>query len=111
MINRFNRCDGGLSGVRGQALVELLDEEEIKIPSLICFSSVDGERLSSGESFADCLEIMNKSEKVAAVGLNCTPPQFMEHLICLFKKVRGGGGAALQDSSDICSSTLPRGPD
>ncbi|CAA7401428.1 unnamed protein product [Spirodela intermedia] len=72
--------------IEAQALVELLDEEQIQIPSLICFSSVDGEHVSSGESFADCLEIVNKSEKVAAVGLNCVPPQFIEHLICQFKK-------------------------
>ncbi|CAA6664826.1 unnamed protein product [Spirodela intermedia] len=57
--------------IEAQALVELLDEEQIQIPSLICFSSVDGEHVCSGESFADCLEIVNKSEKVAAVGLNC----------------------------------------
>ncbi|XP_078444693.1 homocysteine S-methyltransferase family protein [Wolffia australiana] len=72
--------------IEAQALVELLDEEEIKIPSLICFSSVDGEKLPSGELFANCLDIINKSEKVAAVGINCTPPQFIERLICLFKE-------------------------
>lgn len=70
-----------------QALVELLEEEKVQVPSWICFSSVDGKNLSSGESFADCLKILNASEKVAVVGVNCTPPQFIEGIICEFRKV------------------------
>jgi homocysteine S-methyltransferase len=68
-------------------LVELLEEENIQVPSWICFSSVDGKHLCSGESFADCLKIINASEKVAVVGVNCTPPQFIEGIITEFKKV------------------------
>jgi homocysteine S-methyltransferase len=70
-----------------QALVELLEEEDIQVPSWICFSSVDGKHLCSGESFGDCLQIINGSEKVAIVGVNCTPPQFVEGIIREFKKV------------------------
>jgi homocysteine S-methyltransferase len=70
-----------------QALVELLEEEDIQVPSWICFSSVDGKHLCSGESFGDCLQIINASEKVAIVGVNCTPPQFVEGIIREFKKV------------------------
>lgn len=70
-----------------QALVELLEEENVQIPSWICFTSVDGENAPSGESFKDCLEAINKSDKVGAVGINCAPPHFMENLICKFKQV------------------------
>ncbi|KAF6165723.1 hypothetical protein GIB67_012620, partial [Kingdonia uniflora] len=70
-----------------QACVELLDEEDGCIPSWICFSSVDGEHAPSGETFKDCLEIINKSDKVSAVGINCTPPQFIESLISKFKQM------------------------
>jgi S-methylmethionine-dependent homocysteine/selenocysteine methylase len=70
-----------------QVLVELLEEEDIQVPSWICFSSVDGKHLCSGESFGDCLQIINGSEKVAIVGVNCTPPQFVEGIIRAFKKV------------------------
>jgi homocysteine S-methyltransferase len=70
-----------------QALVELLEEEDIQVPSWICFSSVDGKHLCSGESFGDCLQIINASEKVAIVGVNCTPPQFVEGIIREVKKV------------------------
>lgn len=71
--------------LEAQACVELLDEENVQIPSWICFSSVDGEHAPSGESFKECLEILNKSDKVSVVGINCTPPQFIESLICKFK--------------------------
>lgn len=70
-----------------QACVELLEEENIQIPSWICFSSVDGENAPSGESFKECLDILNKSVKVNAVGINCAPPHFIESLVCKFKEV------------------------
>lgn len=70
-----------------QACVELLEEENIQIPSWICFTSVDGENAPSGESFKDCFDIINKSSKVHAVGINCAPPHVIESLICKFKEV------------------------
>lgn len=70
-----------------QAIVELLEEENIHIPSWICFSCVDGQHAASGESFKECLDIINKSDKVAMAGINCAPPHFVESLICKFKKL------------------------
>lgn len=67
--------------------MELLDEENIEIPSWICFSSVDAENAPSGESFRECLDIINKSNKVSAVGINCAPPHFILSLIQRFKEV------------------------
>ncbi|KAL3631329.1 Nuclear SAM-dependent mono-and asymmetric methyltransferase [Castilleja foliolosa] len=72
--------------LEAQALVELLDEENISIPSWICFSSVDGENAPSGESFKECLNIINKSDKIRAVGINCAPPQFVLNLVHKFKE-------------------------
>lgn len=71
--------------LEAQACVELLEEENIKIPSWICFTSVNGENAPSGESFQECLDVINRSNKVNAVGINCAPPHFMEGLICKFK--------------------------
>lgn len=73
--------------LEAQALVGLLEEEIVQIPSWICFSSVDGENAPSGESFKECLDIINNSSKVNAVGINCAPPQFVENLICYFKEL------------------------
>lgn len=71
-----------------QACIELLEEENIQIPSWICFSSVDGENAPSGESFKECLDIINKSDRVGAVGINCAPPHFIEALIRKFTEVK-----------------------
>ncbi|KAH7516536.1 homocysteine S-methyltransferase 1 [Ziziphus jujuba] len=73
--------------LEAQACVELLEEENIEMPSWICFSSVDGENAPSGESFKECLEIINKSDRVHAVGINCAPPHFIENLICKFREI------------------------
>lgn len=70
-----------------QACAELLDEENIQVPSWICFSSVDGEHVSSGESLKECLDLLNKSDKVNIIGINCSPPHLIENLICKIKKV------------------------
>lgn len=66
--------------LEAQAYVELLEEENVQIPSSICFSSVDGENVVSGESF----------KKVAIVGINCVPPHFVRCLIQKFKKLDSG---------------------
>ncbi|XP_028780846.1 homocysteine S-methyltransferase 1-like [Neltuma alba] len=73
--------------LEANACVELLDEENVQIPSWICFTSVDGENAPSGESFKECLDAINKSDKVNAVGINCAPPHFMENIISKFKQL------------------------
>ncbi|KAM7276625.1 hypothetical protein ACFE04_018491 [Oxalis oulophora] len=73
--------------IEAQACVELLEEEDVKIPSWICFGCVDGENAPSGESLMEILDVINKSEKVSAVGINCAPPQFMESLICKLREL------------------------
>lgn len=62
--------------LEAQACAELLEEENVEIQSWICFSSVDGVNAPSGESFKDCLDVLDKSDKVTAVGINCAPPPF-----------------------------------
>ncbi|KAK2395444.1 Homocysteine S-methyltransferase family protein [Trifolium repens] len=52
--------------LEARAIVELLEEINVEIPSWICFTSVDGENAPSGERFRDCLEVINKCNKVEA---------------------------------------------
>ncbi|CAI9096213.1 OLC1v1032302C5 [Oldenlandia corymbosa var. corymbosa] len=73
--------------LEAQACAELLDEENVQIPSWICFSSLDGKNAPSGESFKECLDVLNKSKRVAAVGINCAPPHFVLDLIKNFKEL------------------------
>ncbi|KAJ4767319.1 Homocysteine S-methyltransferase family protein [Rhynchospora pubera] len=72
--------------LEAQAIVELLNEEKVNIPSWICFSSVDGKHTPSGHSFKECLEILNCCERVPAIGVNCTSPHFIDKLIHELRK-------------------------
>ncbi len=47
----------------------------------ISFSCADGERVSSGESFAECIALAAACPQVVAVGVNCTAPAFVEELL------------------------------
>ncbi|XP_077241032.1 homocysteine S-methyltransferase family protein [Tasmannia lanceolata] len=94
--------------LEAQACVELLDEEKVQIPSWICFSSVDGEHASSGESFNECLDILNKSARVNVIGINCTPPQFMENLICKFRELTEKAIAVYPNSGEVWDGRAKR---
>ncbi|CAA3006127.1 homocysteine S-methyltransferase 1 [Olea europaea subsp. europaea] len=94
--------------LEARACVELLDEENIEIPSWICFSSVDGENAPSGESFRECLDIINKSTKVGAVGINCAPPHFILSLIQRFKELTDKAIVVYPNSGEIWDGTAKR---
>lgn len=63
-----------------QALVELMTEH----PGACCwvtFSCRDGLHISSGERIRDCAHWLDSHRQVAAVGINCTAPGYVESLI------------------------------
>ncbi|WYP28601.1 homocysteine S-methyltransferase [Alkalihalobacillus sp. FSL W8-0930] len=47
----------------------------------ISFSAKDELHINSGELIADCAEWLEGETQIAAVGINCTAPQFVESLI------------------------------
>ncbi|KMT10209.1 hypothetical protein BVRB_5g119700 [Beta vulgaris subsp. vulgaris] len=73
--------------LEAQAYAELLDEENINVPAWFTFNSKDGENVVSGDSLLECASIAEASKKVVAVGINCTPPRFIQGLILSMKKV------------------------
>ncbi|KAI4349480.1 hypothetical protein L6164_010064 [Bauhinia variegata] len=73
--------------IEAQAYVELLEEEDIKIPAWFSFNSKDGINVVSGDSLMACGSIAESCKKVVAVGINCTPPRFIHGLILSLKKV------------------------
>ncbi|KAL2935849.1 Homocysteine S-methyltransferase 2 [Bienertia sinuspersici] len=73
--------------IEAQAYAELLHEEDVKIPAWFTFNSKDGENVVSGDSMLECASVAEASDKVVAVGINCTPPRFIEGLILSIKKV------------------------
>ncbi|MBO3756892.1 homocysteine S-methyltransferase [Streptococcus suis] len=57
-----------------QALVELLADDFPNVEAYISFTSQDGQSISDGTSIEKIAELINSSEQVLAVGLNCTAP-------------------------------------
>ncbi|KAL2613379.1 hypothetical protein R1flu_025071 [Riccia fluitans] len=75
------------SYVEAQALVEILEEEDLKIPAWLSYISKDGKNVVRGDSIKSCAELVERSSKVVAFGINCTPPSLCGELICAARKV------------------------
>ncbi|KAG8370249.1 hypothetical protein BUALT_Bualt14G0097300 [Buddleja alternifolia] len=73
--------------LEAQAYAELLEEESIKIPAWFSFSSKDGTNVVSGDPIEDCALIADSCEQVIGVGINCTPPRFIQGLIQSIRSV------------------------
>ncbi|XP_061993983.1 selenocysteine Se-methyltransferase-like, partial [Rosa rugosa] len=67
--------------LEAKAYAELLEEEAIDIPAWFTFASKDGINVVSGDSIFECASIANACKQVVAVGINCTPPRFIQGLI------------------------------
>lgn len=65
----------------------LLEEENINVPAWLSFNSKDGINVVSGDSMTECVSVAESSEKIVAVGINCTPPRFIRDLVLSIKKV------------------------
>ena len=63
------------------ALIELMHDSKSQIPYWISFSCKSESELSSGESFADAVKIVNDSSDAFAVGINCTAPHLVAPLL------------------------------
>lgn len=66
--------------VEAQALVKLLGEFP-NISAWISFSARDGEHTNHGESLAECAALIGEHPQLAAIGVNCTAPQYIPDLI------------------------------
>ncbi|XP_040374085.1 homocysteine S-methyltransferase 3 [Rosa chinensis] len=73
--------------LEAKAYAELLEEEAIDIPAWFTFASKDGINVVSGDSIFECASIANACKQVVAVGINCTPPRFIQGLISSIRKV------------------------
>ena len=64
-------------------------EEFPNTPYWLSFSCKDAEHVCSGQPFANCAALGNRSPNLVAVGVNCTPPQFVASLVGIAHKVTG----------------------
>ncbi len=73
----FLACETIPSFAEARALARLLD----RTPAWFSFSCRDGERISDGTPIETCARHLDGIDKVAAIGVNCTPPRFVEELV------------------------------
>ena len=66
--------------VEAEAILALLDELP-PIPAWISFSCRNETEVCHGEPFAECVGLAVESAQVVAVGVNCTPPQYISALL------------------------------
>ncbi len=79
-------CETIPSQLEAEALVALLAEFP-DMPAWISFSCRDESQVCHGEDFADCVAVVATSPQVVAVGVNCTPPRFVEPLLAGARRV------------------------
>lgn len=72
-------CETVPSFVEAQALLELVKGSGK--PVWISFSCQDGERISDGALIRECAALLDGEPMVAAIGVNCTRPIYIENLI------------------------------
>ncbi len=73
-------CETIPSLLEARALVRLL-EEFPEISAWISFSAVNGQHINNGETLAECVTELESHPQVAAIGVNCTAPQFISDLV------------------------------
>ena len=67
--------------VEARAIVRALREKRVDIPAWFSFSCRDGAHISDGTEITACARFLNDVPEAAAIGLNCTAPQYVEELI------------------------------
>jgi homocysteine S-methyltransferase len=68
-----------------EILRELL--EDVATPAWVAFACRDARYISDGSEFAAAVALFSKHHRVLAVGINCTPPEFVLPLIETAKSV------------------------
>ncbi|MGE6631902.1 homocysteine S-methyltransferase [Bacillus sp. NPDC077027] len=79
-------CETIPSLIEAKALARLLQNEFQGIYVWLTFSAKDEAHISEGDLIKDCVKVLQPYDQIAAVGVNCTPPQFISSLITEMKK-------------------------
>lgn len=73
-------CETFPTLLEARAMVEVLKERP-EARAWISFSCRDGKHTCRGEPIRQCAQELDRAEQVVAVGVNCTPPPFVESLV------------------------------
>ncbi|MCP5107635.1 MAG: homocysteine S-methyltransferase [bacterium] len=82
----LSACETIPSFQEAEVLLELLRQTP-GLVAWVSFSCRDGEHISDGTPITECAALLNDCEQVAAVGVNCTAPQYISSLI---ERIRAG---------------------
>lgn len=74
-----------LPGLREALILAQLLEDHPTICAWLSFSCRDGNRSCEGDDIGECAAALDSSDRVAAIGINCTPPQ---HVSSLLRRMR-----------------------
>lgn len=74
--------------VEAKVLSELL--EHVNTPAWVSFACRDAEHISDGTSLSDAAALFADHPRVLALGINCTPPEFITPLIREMRRVAPG---------------------
>ncbi|MGV3030221.1 homocysteine S-methyltransferase [Streptococcus suis] len=72
--------------LEAQSLVELLAEDFPNVEAYISCTSQDGQSISDGTAIEKIAELVNSSEQILAVGLNCTAPSLYPAFLCQLRE-------------------------
>ena len=73
-------CESIPSFIEAQALTHLLSEFPQRL-AWISFTAKDESHISEGPPLVECIQWLNDYPQIIAVGVNCTPPQFIPALV------------------------------
>lgn len=76
----FFACETIPSLIEAQAVAKLLTEFP-NAAAWFSFSARDGKHISEGQPFADCVDLLEDHPQIAALGINCTSPEYIPSLI------------------------------
>jgi homocysteine S-methyltransferase len=68
------------SKLEAEALIELLKEFPNK-HAWLSFSCKNAREVSHGEAFSECVNLVERSDQIVGVGLNCTAPEWVNGLL------------------------------
>jgi homocysteine S-methyltransferase len=66
--------------IEAQAIGKLLKEFP-NITAWVSFTACDERCISEGQAFADCVKQLEDNSQIEAIGINCTPPNYVPSLI------------------------------
>jgi len=103
-----------------QALVHLFEENYPDQRIWLLFTCKNGEQLSDGLKFSDAILSLQQSDVVMALGINCTPPQYISSLLetihgknkkplVVYPNSGEGWDATTKQWTPSVSGTLPSG--